>query len=258
MVLPLRGAAALDSRPRKGLGRKTSVSQLQDVQTCVAWYPGREDVYHEFDCAGALGLLQKEVALLRVQFGPTETAHGFGDTVSCPAMGVRRRDAGRPLTPSGSQQDHVDHDTCVLTTRALQGAVLDLAVVPSDVKPHVVVSALENAVLHDDRVGVQWVVADNASPALHATLSWSFSPLRGVALDTCHLPMKYEAVASHHGSAGSRMLRRLVSKFNVCPDVDALEPFRGEPNRQLTRCSSTTICVTRHCPGSTLMSQSTA
>ena len=36
------------------------------------------------------------------------------------------------------------------------------------------------------------------------------------------------------------MLRRLVSKFNVsfpsevCPDVDALEPFRGERNRQFT------------------------
>ena len=40
----------------------------------------------------------------------------------------------------------------MLTTRTLQGAVLDLAVVPSDSKPRVVVSALENAVLPDDRV----------------------------------------------------------------------------------------------------------
>ena len=86
---------------------------------------------------------------------------------------------------------------------------------------------------------MHWVAADNASPALHA-LSWSFPPLQGVGMDTCHLPMEHEAVASHHGSAGSRMLRRLVSKFNVsfpsevCPDVDALEPFRGERNRQFT------------------------
>ena len=71
----------------------------------------------------------------------------------------------------------------------------------------------------DDRVGVHWVVVDNA-PALHAALSWSFPP--------------------HHGSAGSRMLRRLVSKFNVsvpsevCPEVDALEPFPSERNRQFT------------------------
>ena len=69
--------------------RKTFVSQLQDAHepagTCDARYPGREDVYHEFDCAGALGeLLQKEIALLRVQLGPTESAHGFGDTASCP------------------------------------------------------------------------------------------------------------------------------------------------------------------------------
>ena len=157
------------------------------------------------------------------------------------AMGVRRRDAGTPLTPGGSKQNHVDDDTCVLTTRTLQGAVLDLAVVPSDSKLRFLVSALENAVLPDDRVGVPWAVVDNASLALHAALSWSFPPLRGVALDTCHLPKKYEAMASHHGSAGSRMLRRLVSKFNmsfpseVCPDVDAHETFRGERNLQFTR-----------------------
>ena len=47
--------------------------------------PGREDVHHEFGCEGALReLLQKEVVSLRVQLGPTESAHGFGDTVSCP------------------------------------------------------------------------------------------------------------------------------------------------------------------------------
>ena len=46
--------------------------------------------------------------------------------------------------------------------------------------------------------------------------------------------MKYEAVASHHGSAGSRVLRRLV-KFNVSFPWggDAPEPFRGERNRQV-------------------------
>ena len=66
VVLPLRGAAALDPRPRMRLGRKTSVSQLQDAHepaTCDARYPGRVDgCLHEFDCAGALReLLQKEI-----------------------------------------------------------------------------------------------------------------------------------------------------------------------------------------------------
>ena len=48
-----------------------------------------------------------------------------------------------------------------------------------------------------------------------------------IALDTRHLLMKYVAVASYRGSAGSRMLRRLDSKFNVsflsevCPDMGA-------------------------------------
>ena len=72
VVLPLRGAAALDPRPRMRLGRKTSVSQLQDAHepavTCDARYPGREDVYHEFGCAGALReLFQRKI-------GPTPFA----------------------------------------------------------------------------------------------------------------------------------------------------------------------------------------
>ena len=44
----------------------------------------RQKVYREFDCAGALReLLQKEIPPLRVQLSPTESAHGFSDTVSC-------------------------------------------------------------------------------------------------------------------------------------------------------------------------------
>ena len=40
---------------------------------------------HEPDCAGALReLLQKETAPLRLHLCQTESAHGFGDTVSCP------------------------------------------------------------------------------------------------------------------------------------------------------------------------------
>ena len=69
--------------------RKTSVRQLQDAhepaETCDARYVGKEGVCHEFDCASTLReLLQKEIVSLRVQLGPTGSAHGFGDTVSCP------------------------------------------------------------------------------------------------------------------------------------------------------------------------------
>ena len=45
---------------------------------------------------------------------------------------ARRGDALKPW----QLQEHVGHNTCVLTTRTLQGAVLDLAVVPGDSKPH--------------------------------------------------------------------------------------------------------------------------
>ena len=129
----------------------------------------------------------------------------------------------------------MDHNTCVLTTRTLQGAVLDLAVVLSDRKPHVVVSALENAALRDDRVGVRWVVVDNASPALHAALSWSFPSLQGVALDTCHLPMEHEAVASHHGTAcsvGQQVQRVLPFRRSA---QTRLNPSR-RTDRQFTGC----------------------
>ena len=446
VVLPLRGAAALDFRPRVKLRRKTSVSQLQDAhetaETCDARYLGGEDVYHEFDCAWESFFRKKLSTPCATRPDRVESAHRFGDTVSCPfcpwlqlksgkgclyvhlvrhhgpemrfvcsgtkqpravmalhqcdlfrggrpadylaqsaelircsvgplsctrrlrvgrecrvpltesgprfvcrdigsgavaarrvgnvfykrgfadvflrhlmqtggrmhmpmnrlqcviqlqgcqlghtlpehpktmwpvaedivrspdvsawrtamydglrsadgfhvlsvdgtikiATGVRRRDAGTPLTPGGSQQDHVDHNTCVLTTRTLQCAFLDLAVVPSDSKPHVVVSALENAVLLDDRVGAHWVVVDNASPALHAALSWfvSISSRRRAghvpSPDGCSRPWPRITV-----QPGSRMLRQLVCKINVsfpsevCPDVDALETFRGERNRQ--------------------------
>ena len=141
------------------------------------------------------------------------------------AMGVRRRDAGTPLTPGGSQQDHVDHNTCVLTTRTLQGAVLDLAVVPSDSKPHVVVSAMENAVLPDDRVGVYWEVVDNASPALHDR------PVVVVSISSGRR-------AGHVPSPDEVRGRGLASRFSglqdapsACQQVQRVLPFGGLPGR---------------------------
>ena len=156
---------------------------------------------------------------------------------------LRRGDA---LDPGGSQQDHVDQNSCVLTARTLQGAVLDLAVLP------------------DDRVGVPWVVADNERITGAPRRPVVVVSVQGVALDKCHLPLKCETVASHHCSAGSR-LRRLVSKLNmsfpseVRPDVDALAfEANGSGSSPVTRCSSMTICVSRHCPGSTWTPQSPA
>ena len=60
----------------------------------------------------------------------------------------------------------------------------------------------------------------------------SFPALRSISLDTCHLPMKYESVASNRKSPGSQMLRRLVSKFNVeLPEglqITSTKPFKGD------------------------------
>ena len=53
----------------------------------------REDAHREFDCAGALReLLQKAIALLRVQLGPTESAHGSGDTRQLPVLPMAAAD----------------------------------------------------------------------------------------------------------------------------------------------------------------------
>ena len=130
------------------------------------------------------------------------------------ATGVRRRDAGTALTPRGSQQDHVDHKYVRADNAYVARCCLGPCRGPQRQQTHCCrVSPGERGAPR--RSGVHWAVVDNASPALHAALSWSFPSLRGVALDTCHLPIKCEAVDSHHGSAGSRMLRRLGSKFDV-------------------------------------------
>ena len=98
-------------------------------------------------------------------------------------------------------------------------------------------TALEGAIRDVQRSSVHWLVVDNASAALCSAARRSFLGLRGVALDTCHLPMKYEAVASNHKSPGSQMLRRLVSKFNVeLPQgspPDLCTPFNGDVTRQM-------------------------
>ena len=84
---------------------------------------------------------------------------------------------------------------------------------------------------------VRWLVVDNASAAICSAVLHCFPALYGIALDTCHLPMKYEAVASNRKSPGSQVLRRLVSKFKrsclwVHPP-DLCIPFNGDVTRQM-------------------------
>ena len=148
------------------------------------------------------------------------------------AMGLRRYE-----TMILHREEGVVDNTCVLTIRTLEGGFLGLAVVPNDSKPCHVVTALEGAIRDGQRSSVHWLVVDNARAALCAAARRSFLGLRGVALDTCHLPMKYEVVASNHKSPGSQMLRRLVSKFNVeLPQgspPDLCTPFNDDVTRQM-------------------------
>ena len=137
------------------------------------------------------------------------------------AMGLRRYETRIPRPAEGIVNGGVDDNTCVLTIRTLEGGLLNLAVVPNDSKPCHVVAVLESAIRPDQRCGVRWLVVDNATAALRSAVLNSFPRLQGIALDTCHLPIKYESVASNRKSPGSQMLRRLVSKFNVELPVDA-------------------------------------
>ena len=65
---------------------------------------------------------------------------------------------------------------------------------------------------------------DNASPALHAALSSSFPSLRGVALGTCHLPMK-------RGRGLTSRFSRLQDAPSACQQVLRVLPFGGLPGR---------------------------
>ena len=136
-----------------------------------------------------------------------------------------------PRRDDGVVDNVVDDNTCVLTIRTLEGGLLGLAVVPNDSKPCHVIAALESAIRDAQRSSVQWLVVGNASATSYSAMLRSFPPLLGIALDTCHLPMKYESVASNRKSPGSLMLRRSVSKFNVeLPEgspPDLYIPFNG-------------------------------
>ena len=98
----------------------------------------------------------------------------------------------------------------VLTVRTSDGGLLGLVPVQNDTKPEHFLLALESLAGPQKRSCVQWLVVDNVFGALYAELLPSYPCLRGVVLDTCHRPVKYEPVASNHRSAGSSMLRRLV------------------------------------------------
>ena len=100
-----------------------------------------------------------------------------------------------PRREDGVVDNVVDDNTCVLTIRTLEGGLLGLAVVPNDSKPCHVIAALESAIRDAQRSSVQWLVVDNANGALYPAMLRSFPALLGIALDTCHLPMKYESVA---------------------------------------------------------------
>ena len=131
------------------------------------------------------------------------------------AMGLRRYETRIPGPAEGIVGGGVDDNTCVLTIRTLEGGLLNLAVVPNDSRPCHVVAALESAIRPDQRCGVRCLVVDNATAALRSAVLNSFPRLQGIALDTCHLPIKYHSVASNRKSPGSQMLRRLARKSNV-------------------------------------------
>ena len=151
------------------------------------------------------------------------------------AMGLRRYETRIPRPQGGIVDGGVDDNPCVLTIRTLEGGLLNLAVVPNDSRPCHVVAELESAIRPDQRCGVRWLVVDNATATLRSAVLNSFPRLQGIALDTCHRPIKYESVASNRKSPGSQMLRRLVSKFNVELPVDAPSDLFIPFNCDITR-----------------------
>ena len=173
------------------------------------------------------------------------------------AMGVRQRDAGTPLTPGSSQQDHVDHNTCVLTTRTLQG------------------------------LGPCRGPQRQQTPCCRVRPGERGAPRRsgGCALGSRgqriagvpHRPVVVVSISSgrpagHVPSPDEARGRGLAPRFSGLQDAPSACPLRrsrtwtrlnlfeanGTDSKPVTMCSSTTICVARHCPGSTWTPQSPA
>ena len=116
-----------------------------------------------------------------------DVARGGGHRPQSRRLGVEVRDALGPWRLTAGP----DHNTSVLTTRTLQG----LGPCRGPQRQQTPCSRVLPGKRRAPRRSGGCVVVDNASLALHAALSWSSPSLRSVALDTCHLPKKYDTVA---------------------------------------------------------------
>ena len=89
------------------------------------------------------------------------------------------------------------------------------------------------------REQVKYIFTDDPSHALWAELQLIFPALQILALDTVHLPFVYEYATWRKKTAGSRMLRTIVGKFNkISAEFNADSwgvPFTGMSERPLDR-----------------------
>ena len=115
------------------------------------------------------------------------------------AMGLSRYET---IIPRGYLcSDHLDHRTWCLRPASNSQITANLAM--SWLHWHAA-----------QRSTVRLLVVDNARAALYAAM------LRSFALDTCHLPMKYESVASNRRSPDSLMLAEIDEQIECASSLE--------------------------------------
>eukprot|EP00438_Fugacium_kawagutii_P027022 Skav232520 [mRNA] locus=scaffold1096:926666:934699:- [translate_table: standard] len=128
----------------------------------------------------------------------------------------------------------------VLTIRGSTGAVLAIHAVPDESAP-TVACALESLFSTDSLAQVRFLATDSPSPKLFRSLKETCPNLECLSLDPVHLAIVYEYAQWGKRSPGSRILRKVLNKFNQIDGTldESWMPwghfFKGENPPNLTR-----------------------
>ncbi len=126
----------------------------------------------------------------------------------------------------------------LLTVRGRTGCVLSLEPLTSEGSPEVSM-ALQTSLPAEARPQVKYIACDNPTPVLWHHLVDVFPNLHIMSLDPVHLAIIYEYATWRKRTAGSSLLRRVMSKLTSCDDAMSAAtwgpPYTGAASIQLNR-----------------------
>ena len=134
----------------------------------------------------------------------------------------------------------------VLTVRGCTGALLGLEMIQEET-PQEVIPALRAVVPPAMRGQVLFVCTDAPSQEMWSSLKTLCPQLVAMCLDTEHLLMKYKSANGNHPSPGSRMLSRIMAKFNVgvssASSEHAIQPYPSHANVEIEPDEAPGVCM---------------